>query len=149
MDNQFFILEKLQKLTGIPLHYYGSGGDILFFSSGFSESDDPFHADASLKGVFLQASGEKPAIYLEQESIAYAHFSDKTGNVLIAGPVLCKEDVNATPVSYTHLIDILFLSFPADFHHPFTAPAITPFSIFFWKKGKTTSMGSAPMMMTA
>lgn len=96
MDNQFFILEKLQKLTGIPLHYYGSGGDILFFSSGFSESDDPFHADASLKGVFLQASGEKPAIYLEQESIAYAHFSDKTGNVLIAGPVLCKEDVNAT-----------------------------------------------------
>ena len=105
MDNQFFILEKLQKLTGIPLHYYGNGGDILLFSRGFTESDDPFYTDNALKKIFLQAAREKPAFYLEQESILYAYFSDKMGNVLIAGPVLYKDDVNgAHRYARSHLL---------------------------------------------
>ncbi len=104
MESTRYLLERVYRLSKIPLRYLDAQTDTVLFSRGGQTDADPFRCDPSL-GARLVAQAEKrdiPAIVYEDGCIACAVCPEggETDRYVLLGPVLLQRDAGFQASAY-------------------------------------------------
>ncbi|MDR1537820.1 MAG: AraC family transcriptional regulator [Clostridiales bacterium] len=87
MENIFFILERMRRMTGIPISYFDLTGKICLFCTGYEPKIHPLVRDLGLrKSIINKMSSDLPILEFEGH-ILYGACKDELGCSIILGPV--------------------------------------------------------------
>lgn len=83
-----YLLERLNRMTHIPVGYFDESGNCLLFSYGCESSDCPLICDKNLKNNMISKLPHDGTPFLEvEEDIFYGACRDKMENIIFMGPV--------------------------------------------------------------
>ena len=88
MDELFFALEHIYRMTFIPIRCFDASGTIVLFNRGYKKHEDPF-VQGNYIQKFLSLINEKqhPVIEFEDTVFAYGGLKDKLDCSIVLGPV--------------------------------------------------------------
>jgi len=113
VDRTQFFLERIYKMTAIPITMVDCHNDILLFSRGYSEKSNPLQYCLQLKKRLCEkVSLENPiALDVDEEQYVYGICADLIGNIIIFGPT-SESKVNTDQLDkYRHKLGILDTDF--------------------------------------
>ncbi|NLO83815.1 MAG: helix-turn-helix transcriptional regulator [Clostridiales bacterium] len=89
MEKMFYVMERIFRMTHIPIHYFDKTGEITLFCLGFEKANDPLIADLVLRKHLLEKvnTADKTALDFE-DTVLYGLCMDPYGNYIVLGPVL-------------------------------------------------------------
>lgn len=87
MEKTFFLLNCLFRISGIPIRYLSSEGDIALLELGFEKTCDPLTDPAFRKSILEKTKDAVPRLYFEGDEILTCAFQDSIDHWLVLGPV--------------------------------------------------------------
>ncbi|WP_180272615.1 AraC family transcriptional regulator [Konateibacter massiliensis] len=88
MEKVFYLLERIYKMTHIPIYYMDKTGDITLFGAGYEALDNPLSCDDILRKKIMEKLQFNSNPILEfEESILYGACKDTMENMIVLGPV--------------------------------------------------------------
>lgn len=87
MEKTFFLLNCLYRISGIPVRYLSSEGDIALLELGFEKACDPLSDPSFRESILLKAKDATPRLYFEGDEILTCAFQDSIDHWLVLGPV--------------------------------------------------------------
>lgn len=87
MENIFFILRSLYKITGIPVHYLSGDGELTLFHLGGPDDNDPLMDEAMKNKLMLPTKDGTPRLYFERGGVLSCAFQDNREHWVVLGPV--------------------------------------------------------------
>lgn len=88
MEKNFYLLERIYRMTHIPTYYIDKKGDFTLFSCGYENNENPILSDDVLRKNLISRASENNNPILEfEENILYGICKDLMGNIIILGPV--------------------------------------------------------------
>jgi len=88
MEKMFYVLERIFRMTHIPIHYFDKSGEITLLVLGFEQGADPFVSDPELRKRILGKSdrGGVPTLDFEDDMLC-GMCQDTIGSYVVLGPV--------------------------------------------------------------
>jgi AraC-type DNA-binding domain-containing proteins len=93
MDTLFYFLERMYRMTSIPLRCFHQQDQFTLFCRGFESCPDPFASDPCLSTFLSQKlqKSSKPVLEFEEGVFLYGALKDSSGLHIIAGPIVLSE----------------------------------------------------------
>ena len=111
MEKTFFLLNCFFKISGIPIRYLSSEGDIALLESGFGEAGDPLSDPALRAAVLVKTKDSTPLLYFEGDEILTCSFQDSIDHWLVLGPVCLLPQTQKSREDYARQHDLPVASF--------------------------------------
>ena len=87
MEKVFFVLERIYKMSRIPLRYLDASSEMVLFSMGYETKDDPLHCDEALrKHIIGNAATPMPSLVFE-DNFVYGICCDSMEQPIVFGPI--------------------------------------------------------------
>ncbi|HHV11554.1 MAG TPA: helix-turn-helix transcriptional regulator [Clostridiales bacterium] len=88
MEKTFYLLERIYRMTHIPVLYLDKTGGFTLFNIGYDSSDNPFMTDEALLQTLMDRLHQSELPVLEfEENILYGACRDSMENMILFGPV--------------------------------------------------------------
>ena len=88
MEQIFYLLERIYRMTHIPILYLDRTGSFTLSSFGYDSSESPFITDETLCKIFMdRLQNSKEPILEFEEKILYGACKDSMDNLILLGPV--------------------------------------------------------------
>lgn len=89
METTLYALERLYRMTNIPIRYFDTDGEVSYFNQGFPPEQDPVIQNAALRQDILGKASLNglPMFETQDNAFLYGAFSDKEQGVVCLGPV--------------------------------------------------------------
>jgi AraC-like DNA-binding protein len=88
MEKMFYLLERIYRMTHIPVLYLDKTGSFTLLSFGYDSCDNPIITDEDLcKMIVNRLFNTKEPILEFEEKVLYGAFKDSMENIIILGPV--------------------------------------------------------------
>lgn len=88
MEQIFYSLERIYRMTHIPIRYMDGKGEVALFSRGSAPQQDPVTCDDTLLQALISCATQValPAFHFEDEQILYGVCKDAANCYLVLGP---------------------------------------------------------------
>lgn len=87
MENAFFMLQCLYKITGIPVCYLSRDGELILLHLGGTDNGEYLMDEKIKKKLIMPTKDGIPRIYFERGEIISCAFQDNSEHWIILGPV--------------------------------------------------------------
>jgi len=101
MQNIFFALERVYKMTYIPVRLIDKTSQITFFNMGYAPEQDPIICDEKLRESIVSSMNEnsQPLLMFEDQFL-YGLCHNSMGSIAILGPISTIDPVNKDVDAY-------------------------------------------------
>lgn len=87
MERNYFVLERIYRITHIPIRYLDAGGRVTLLNFGYEPLADPIACDAKLSKSIRSKNRPGLPRLESQEEVLYGQCMDSMGNHIILGPI--------------------------------------------------------------